>query len=98
MPIPSPTVQELLQRAHALRRLAHDIERCDAMLLYRGAGIDTWIGATPQRCLDDLLMARTLLIRATDLLRRNAVTLEQRAVQAGIAERLAVPTTSTFVR
>jgi hypothetical protein len=88
-----PTVtpaDQLVQRAGALRRLASSIDHADAAVLYRRATIETWIGPTPQQCLDDLLSARTLLAQAADLLRTGATRLEARAAQLNTAARLAV--------
>ncbi len=89
MPTPAPVADVLLERARSLRRLARTIESLDAMLLYRRAGIDTWIGPTPQRCFDELLAARSTLTRAADELGRNAAQLERRAAQSRTTVSLA---------
>ena len=73
---------ELQQRALYLRRLAHRIEQLDATVLYRRAGADTWIGPTAQRCLDELLNARSLLLQAADASRTTARQLELQAIHA----------------
>jgi hypothetical protein len=91
-----PTVtpaDQLVQRAGALRRLASSIDQADATVLHRRATIETWIGPTPQKCLDDLLSARTLLAQAADLLRTGATRLEARAVLLNTTARLAVVST-----
>ena len=70
---------ELQQRALNLRRLAHSIEQLDATVLYRRAGTDTWIGPTAQRCINELITARTLLLQAADASRVAARQLELRS-------------------
>lgn len=70
---------ELQQRALNMRRLAHRIEQLDATVLYRRAGTETWIGPTAQRCIDELMAARTLLLQAADVSRVTARQLELRA-------------------
>ena len=81
----SPVAEQLRVRARALRALAQTIEDCDATTLYRRAGIETWIGPTPQRCLDDLIAARTQLQRSAQDLRDAAHRLDARAVQIDLA-------------
>ena len=78
----APSAAELQQRALNLRRLAHRIEQLDATVLYRRAGADTWIGPTAQRCVDELMTARTLLLQAADASRVTARRLELRAINA----------------
>ena len=78
----TPSAAELQQRALNLRRLAHRIEQLDATVLYRRAGADTWIGPTAQRCVDELMTARTLLLQAADASRVTARRLELRAINA----------------
>ena len=85
MAAPSTVAEQLRVRARALRVLAQVIDDCGAITLYRRAGIDTWIGPTPQRCLDDLVAARTQLQRSADDLRCAAHRLEVRAEQTDIA-------------
>jgi hypothetical protein len=79
-PAPLPTTQ-LTERAAALRRAAAAIDDCDALVLYRRAGTDTWIGPTPQTCHDELVAARTTLIGASASLRAAAIRLEKQAIQ-----------------
>ena len=79
----SPAAEQLRGRARALRVLAQAIDDCGAITLYRRAGIDTWIGPTPQRCLDDLMLARKQLQRSADDLRDAAHRLDARAGQMG---------------
>ena len=78
----TPSAAELQQRAINLRHLAHRIEHLDATVLYRRAGTDTWIGPTAQRCIDELMTARTLLLQAADASRVTARRLELRAINA----------------
>ena len=75
----APSAAELQQRAINLRHLAHRIEQLDATVLYRRAGTDTWIGPTAQRCIGELMTARTLLLQAADASRVTARKLELRA-------------------
>lgn len=83
MAAPSTVAEQLRVRARTLRVLAHAINDCGAMTMYRRAGVDTWIGPTPQRCFDDLVAARTQLRRSADDLRGAAYRLEVRAGQMG---------------
>ena len=78
----TPSAAELQQRALNLRHLAQRIEQLDATVLYRRAGTDTWIGPTAQRCVDELMTARTLLLQAADASRVTARRLELRAINA----------------
>lgn len=77
----STVAEQLRGRARALRALARAIDDCGATTLYRRAGVDTWIGPTPQRCLDDLVAARTQLQRSAEELRGAAYRLDVRAQQ-----------------
>jgi hypothetical protein len=75
-----------MARAVALRSLSLRLHTCRARSLFSRAGTDTWIGPTPQRCLDDLVRVSRSIARAADELTAAARRLE---IQAG-AMRAAV--------
>lgn len=77
----STLIAGLRDRAAALRRVARTIENSEAIVLYRRAGGDTWIGPTPEHCLDELHSIRRTLLIAADGLRRDARRIEKRAQQ-----------------
>jgi hypothetical protein len=91
MPNTAALADDLRERARTLRRLAGTIDAADAAMLYRRAGVDTWIGPTPQHCVDDLLIWRNLLFQAADALRSGAYRLELRATQVGLGMPRADP-------
>ncbi|CAB4893032.1 unannotated protein [freshwater metagenome] len=88
MPITSRPGDDLRGRAHQLRRTAGAIDDSGADGLYRRAGVDTWMGPTAARCLDELTTARRQLHEAAEALRRTARQLDQRADQADALTRL----------
>lgn len=77
----STLIAGLRDRAAALRRVAATIENSEAVVLYRRAGGDTWIGPTPEHCLNDLHAIRRTLLTAADGLRSEARRIDQRAQQ-----------------
>jgi hypothetical protein len=72
----------LRARAQALRLLAMRLEVTPATTLHRYAGPDTWVGATPQACLDELGRLPHDLTACVDELGLAARTLERRADDA----------------
>jgi hypothetical protein len=83
---PGPaTADNLRARAVALRAAATKLDHCAALDLYQRAGSDVWEGATPRRCREDLLDARSRLLRAVDDLRHIARVLDERALHAATA-------------
>ncbi len=85
MPIAQTAASQLRDRAATLRRTAKRLDDADASVLFRRAGTDTWLGPTPQRCLDDLVAMRSQLVGAADDLRTRAGRLEQQAIQLDAA-------------
>jgi hypothetical protein len=77
--MPELDAEPLRLRARALRNLGATLEACLATRLHLRAGADTWIGPSPQRCLDDLLTARRRLRHAADQLAIAAIALDRRA-------------------
>ena len=96
MPNSAALADDLRERARTLRRLACTIDAADATTLYRRAGVDTWVGPTPQHCVDDLLTGRNLLFQAADALRSGAYRLDQRAMQVGLSAPLTDPPVGTL--
>ena len=85
MPPAPVTAEQLRERASTLRRLAGRLDATPALDLHRRAGHDTWVGATPTRCCDDLVALRSSLRSAGDDLRANARALDHRAAQLDAA-------------
>ena len=48
------------------------LQRCQALDLHLAAGPDTWVGPSPQACLDDLRARRRQLLDHADALRRES--------------------------
>lgn len=71
----------LRQRATDLRRFAAGIETADALELSRLAGVDTWIGPTPDACRADLATIRSDLLAAASDLRATARRFDQQAAE-----------------
>jgi|JI10StandDraft_1071094.scaffolds.fasta_scaffold240043_3 hypothetical protein len=64
----SPAADRLRRRAVALTHLARLLQRCQALDVHLAAGTDTWVGPSPQACLDDLRMRRRQLLDHADAL------------------------------
>lgn len=64
----SPAADRLRQRAVVLATLARTLQRCSAVSVHLDAGPDTWVGPSPQACLDDLRARRGLLLQQADAL------------------------------
>jgi len=62
----SPAATRLRQRAVVISTLARRLQRVYALDLYRFAGSDTWVGPSPQACVDDLRQRRTALLQQVD--------------------------------
>lgn len=56
----------LRQRAVVLSTLAWRLQRVHALDLCRFAGPDTWVGPSPQACVDDLRQRRTAILQQVD--------------------------------
>ena len=62
------SAQRLRQRAVVLRGFAGHIERLAVLTVHIEAGVETWVGPSPQACADDLrTRAAQLRAEATDL-------------------------------
>ena len=81
MAVTSTLITGLRDRATALRRVAIAIEDSEAVVLYRRAGGDTWIGPTPDHCLGELQSLRRALLAAADGLRSDARRIDKHAQQ-----------------
>jgi len=77
--MPPEPGEPLRARALALRNLAARLDRSGAHQLPGLAGVDTWLGPTPQRCHDDLQALRLGMIRSAEDVRHAAVRLEAAA-------------------
>ncbi len=64
----SPAATRLRQRAVVLNTVAWRLQRVYALDLYRFAGPDTWVGPSPQACVDDLRQRRTAILQQVDAL------------------------------
>jgi hypothetical protein len=69
----------LRQRATELRRFAAAIQSAEALQLGTLAGVDTWIGPTPDSCRADIAAMRTDLLGAVGELRATARRFDQQA-------------------
>ncbi len=65
----TPAATRLRQRAAALDSVAWRLQRVYVVDLYRFAGPDTWVGPSPQACVDDLRQRRTAILQQVDTLR-----------------------------
>ena len=64
----SPDATCLRQRAVVLDTVAWRLQRVYALDLYRFAGPDTWVGPSPQACVDDLRQRRIAILLQVDVL------------------------------
>ncbi len=85
-------IQQLRSTAAHLRSLSELIAGSPALTVYSLAGVETWIGPTPQLCYDQLLTIRRQLQwnqqSLTDTARhldRQAIALEEQSSIVGLA-------------
>lgn len=78
----------LRRRATRLRGLASTIERAQAMVLDRYAGLDTWRGQRPQLCRNLLLTNQAQLHSEAEQLRWQAYLFERRAAELEVQAHL----------
>ena len=82
----SATPADLLrQRATVLRNFASRLQRLDLLDLYGTAGPGTWVGPSPQACVDDLHARRSLLLQAIEDLQHDARRFERIAADLDAA-------------
>lgn len=62
----------LRRRAGTLDTVAWRLQRVYAVDVYRFAEPDTWVGPSPQACLDDLHQRRTAILQQVDALRAES--------------------------
>lgn len=86
----SPAADRFRQRATALASLARAIQRCGAVTVQLDAGPDTWVGPSPQACLDDLRARRGQLLQQADALLTEARRFLRRADELDAAAALPV--------
>ena len=55
-----------------LETVAWRLQRVYALDVYRFAGPDTWVGPSPQACVDDLRQRRTAILHEADALRADS--------------------------
>jgi hypothetical protein len=75
----TPQSQQLRARAAGLRNLSAKIGKSPALTVCSGAGPDTWVGPTPDRCYEALKTIKDQLKKQQSTLLDNAALLEQRA-------------------
>ncbi len=68
----SADATRLRRRAGTLDTVAWRLQRVYALDLHRFAGPDTWVGPSPQACLDDLRQRRTAIMQQVDALRAES--------------------------
>lgn len=68
----TPAATRLRQRAVVLDTVAWRLQRVYALDLYGFAGPDTWVGPSPQACLDDLRQRRSAILQQVDGLRTES--------------------------
>lgn len=68
----SPDTTCLRQRAVVLDTVAWRLQRVYALDLYRFAGPNTWVGPSPQACVDDLRQRRIAILQQVDSLRAES--------------------------
>ena len=61
-------VNPTLRERHRLGARVSRLQRCQALDVHLAAGTDTWVGPSPQACLDDLRMRRRQLLDHADAL------------------------------
>ena len=72
-------IHQLRASATRMRALAASIGTSRALTVYNVAGLDTWIGPTPQRCDDALLAVRRQLQSAQQSSNDVARSLDRQA-------------------
>ena len=68
----TPAAQRLRERALALEALAGRLHRLSVLSLHLAAGPSTWVGPSPQACLDDLRASRGRLQQQVEELVQEA--------------------------
>ncbi|MDO8362548.1 MAG: hypothetical protein Q7V88_06605 [Actinomycetota bacterium] len=68
----TPAADRLRQRAAVLRHLATRLQSLRVLTSHLDAGPDTWVGPSPQACLDDLRAHRVALLHHVDSLHAEA--------------------------
>jgi hypothetical protein len=68
----TPAADRLRRRADALAGLAGRMADSELHVVHLSAGGDTWVGPSPQACLDDLRARRALMVRHSDDLAAEA--------------------------
>ena len=86
----SSAADRFRQRATALAALARAIQRCDAVSVHLDAGPDTWVGPSPQACVDDLRAQRSQLLQHADALLADSRRFVRRADELDAAAAVPV--------
>ena len=73
----------LRHRAEVLRQLAHRLNTLRVLTLYVDAGVDTWMGPSPQACADACRSHRSRLLAQVDELFVTARRFDTRAAEMG---------------
>ena len=87
----SGSAQHLRIRATQLRSLARRVHNLQVLDCYRSAGIDTWVGPSPQRCDDALRGFPGTLRTQADSLGIEARRLDRLADELEARTRLTGP-------
>jgi len=74
-----------------LRSLASRLQLLELLSLHLAAGPDTWVGPSPQACLDDLRSRRNVLLQQADQLRTEARRFERIADELDTTATLTGP-------
>lgn len=92
MPSPgSVSAQQLRGRASGLRAVAQRMHSLRVLDCFRAAGVDTWVGPSPQRCDDALRGYIGTLRRHADELANEARRLDRIADEIDARARLIGP-------
>ena len=69
---PTAAADQLRRRAETLHGTAAALQQLTALGLHLLAGPETWVGPSPQSCLQDLCTRRNLLLAEADALEAEA--------------------------
>jgi FtsZ-interacting cell division protein YlmF len=85
----TPASQQLRSRADSLRKLSAKISKSPALTVCSGAGPDTWVGPTPDRCYEALKTIKDQLKKQQSTLIDSAALLEKQAER--IENQITIP-------
>lgn len=88
--MPIADAELLRTRARGLRNYGAFLRSCEATTVYLRSDTNTWIGATPEHCLNELTSFRNDLRRMNDDLVSSAIRLERDADAAALVSPTAI--------